>query len=79
MVTFCIALRNGCAFMCLPLQQRRVCRSVGVGGLSFLAAALSLRALRLTIYRQYVLVGTEDKNRSFSLAIYLRLFCTSFS
>lgn len=75
MVTFCIALRNGFAFTCLPLQQRRVCRSAGVGGFSFLASASLLRALQLTIYRQYVVVGTGDKNRPLSLDVFMFILC----
>lgn len=61
--------------MCLPLQPGRVCRSAGVGGFSLLAFASLLRALRLTIYMQYVLILTEDNDRPFSLDVFMFILC----
>lgn len=59
----------------MPLQQGRVCRSVGVGdGFSFLASAWLLRALRLTVYGQHDLVELEERSRPFSRDAFMLAF-----
>lgn len=64
-------------WLCLyvPLQQRRVCRSVEVGSdFLFLASAWLLRALQLTVYGQHGLVEMEVKSRPFSLDPFMLVF-----
>lgn len=75
MVTFCTALRSGFGFMCLPLKPGRIYASVGVGEFSLLASASLLRALRLTIYMEHVLICTEDNDRLFSLDLFMFFLC----
>lgn len=72
MVTFCIALRNGFASL-LPAfaTAKGFAEVLGVGGFSVLASASLLRALRLTIYRQCVLIERQDKSRPFSLDVFM--------